>query len=511
MHTQASDQRDQGSLWEGFCGVAETFPDHVCMVMETPGEPASFTYREVVAAVPRISRWLADQGLQAGDAIVALLPHSAETLLLMLACARSGLKFAPLECTASQRELSRWLGLLTPPLVLTSPITAPRNLQMLEVQGVKQAMLTCDGQLSWLPAASSGDLPAPAGLPGKLCLATSGSTGEAKAIIIDLDILWHSGASFSAFLGLPQGELAFWNYLPQSYLGGLFNLGLMPFATGSRVFIGEVFSGKTLLQFWQTVDRLKLNALWVVPTVLRGLLKLERSVGRKGKEGIPPIRCCLLGTAPSTTAEKMAFSELIDCPVLESYGLSETTFLAGELPMEHAAEQPDSSIGPVLPYVQATTDPETGEILVQTPYQFDGYLTTESGLLDPRRADGWFPTGDVGHITDGVLHITSRLKDIVKKGGLLINLKDVERLCQELPEVREAAAVQVPHEFYGESYTVHVVVDEVTPALQQTVEELVHSQMSRQKWPERIVLRTDLPRTRSGKIAKSELEATVPA
>lgn len=76
------------------------------------------------------------------------------------------------------------------------------------------------------------------------------------------------------FHDLKDAQLRFWNYLPMSYLGGLFNLALIPLSTGGSLVIDETFSGKTFLQFWQTVERFDINAIWFVPTIARGLLSM---------------------------------------------------------------------------------------------------------------------------------------------------------------------------------------------------------------------------------------------
>ncbi len=106
---------------------------------------------------------------------------------------------------------------------------------------------------------------------GKIIMPSSGSTGEPKAIVLDADRLWLSASAFLKFHQLENQQMRFWNYLPMSYLGGLFNLSLIPLAAGGSIYIDDIFNGKTFLTFWQLLNDLKLNTLWLVPTILRGL------------------------------------------------------------------------------------------------------------------------------------------------------------------------------------------------------------------------------------------------
>src|SRR3990167_10839401 len=111
---------------------------------------------------------------------------------------------------------------------------------------------------------------------GKLIVPSSGSTGEPKAIALGGDRLWASAKAFIHYHHIDSANtgLRFWNYLPMSYLGGLFNLTLIPLAAGGSIFIDSTFNGKTFLGFWAAIERYKIDSLWLVPSVLRGLLTL---------------------------------------------------------------------------------------------------------------------------------------------------------------------------------------------------------------------------------------------
>ncbi|MGE0383841.1 MAG: class I adenylate-forming enzyme family protein [Gammaproteobacteria bacterium] len=155
---------------------------------------------------------------------------------------------------------------------------------------------------------------------------------------------------------------------------------------------------------------------------------------------------------------------------------------------------------------------ETGEVATRAPELFLGY-TNPALDLECFMADGWFRTGDIGHLdAEGFLTITDRKKDIIIRGGENISSKEVEDVLAALPAVSEAAAVAMPDELYGEKVCVFVTV---RPGASLTLDEVVAhfraSGVARQKTPERLVVLDEFPRTASSKIKKFELRARLRA
>jgi acyl-CoA synthetase (AMP-forming)/AMP-acid ligase II len=294
-----------------------------------------------------------------------------------------------------------------------------------------------------------------------------------------------------------------------SYLGGLFNLAIIPVATGGSFLVSEPSSGRTVLSFWPTVERFGIDALWMVPSLVRGLTHLAEK--NRATRRIP-VRKCFIGTAPVTRVEKQRFGALFGIEMLENYGLTETTFISSER-SSAPVSQIDGSVGTKLPYVDVELRclgdnhadlPGAREIWVRSPYLMLGYL--EDGVLKPSVDDeGFFPTGDLGAMENGELVLCGRLKDIIKKGGLLIVLKEIERLAMSYPAVLEAAAVPVPHAFYGETYVLAVRTKNAGAMELEPFNAWVQERLARHKWPEKTIILDDFPRTRSGKILKQAL------
>ena len=461
------------------------------------------TYRKLIDYVENAQTLLAKFGMKSGDTVVALLPNAIETLIMFLACLRGGYTYAPLPCTATIMEVCQWRDLTKARLCLMASPVSISVQEKLACMEWTTLTIAIGGDFDWLGNDSA--IPCEG---GRLLIASSGSTGEPKAIVLDGDRLWSAGCAFLQYHNIDSTEIRFWNYLPMSYLGGLFNLGLIPLAAGGSIFIDEPFSGKTFLTFWSTVERFKINSLWLVPSILRGLLTLVERVGQP-----MPRTCverCYLGTAPISLAEKQKFSQFFGIEPLENYGLSETAFISSERHNALALRK-QSGVGTVMPDVDiklsnVDVDGVTlHEILVRTPFMMLGYLDKSGYIELPLDDDGFLRSGDFGQISDGQLLIIGRRRDIIKKGGILVPLREIELLAETIDGILEAAAVRVSHSFYGESYELYIILKQPTEDEKIFVDNFsreFHEQLARHKWPERVVLCLDFPRTASGKIQK---------
>jgi fatty-acyl-CoA synthase len=145
-----------------------------------------------------------------------------------------------------------------------------------------------------------------------------------------------------------------------------------------------------------------------------------------------------------------------------------------------------------------------GDIWVKGPWIANGYLHGDGGeMLDD---EGFFPTGDVGHIDQyGFMKITDRSKDVIKSGGEWISSIDVEDIVTRHPAVSMAAVIAVFHKKWDERPLLLVTLKEGTSLDKQDM--LAHLEGKIAKWwmPDDVIVIDEMPMTATGKIRKLTL------
>jgi long-chain acyl-CoA synthetase len=200
------------------------------------------------------------------------------------------------------------------------------------------------------------------------------------------------------------------------------------------------------------------------------------------------------------------------CPIVEGYGLSETSPVACCNPTDSTAYT--GSIGLPLSSTEVKLlDDEghevpagaTGEIAIKGPQVMAGYWQRPDETAKVMTADGFFRTGDIGTVDErGYFRIVDRKKDMILVSGFNVYPNEVEDVLTQLDGVLECAAVGVPDEKAGEA--VKVVIVKKNPALSEAdVRAFCEANLTGYKRPKIIEFRTDLPKTPVGKILRREL------
>ena len=151
----------------------------------------------------------------------------------------------------------------------------------------------------------------------------------------------------------------------------------------------------------------------------------------------------------------------------------------------------------------------SGEVVVRAPWLTPGYCGNEDGSAALWES-GYLHTGDVGYLDDdGSLHITDRIKDVIKSGGEWISSLELEDVVSRLAGVVEAAAIGVADAHWGERPLIVVVRsdpqlsgEDILAALGEEIEQ---GRLSKWALPERIEFADSLPRTSVGKLDKKAL------
>ena len=116
---------------------------------------------------------------------------------------------------------------------------------------------------------------------------------------INCSRLWDSAEYFLSLYTTVNQKSRFWNYLPMSYLGGLFNLAIIPFVAGASFVLSDGFDATASFRFWDVVKKYKVDTIWFVPSIANLLLRLaERNNDADNQLNGALIKTAFIGTAP---------------------------------------------------------------------------------------------------------------------------------------------------------------------------------------------------------------------
>jgi long-chain acyl-CoA synthetase len=207
-----------------------------------------------------------------------------------------------------------------------------------------------------------------------------------------------------------------------------------------------------------------------------------------------------------------AFEAKFDVPILEGYGLSETSPVVtfNQLGQERKPGSVGTPVwGVEMRVVDENDEPlgagEPGEVVVRGHCVMRGYLNRPEATAEAFRG-GWFHTGDIGQIDeDGYLYIVDRLKEMIIRGGFNVYPREIEELLLTHPSVSLAAVVGIPDEEYGEEIKAYVVPK---PGAEIDPDEVIawsKERLAGYKYPRVVESRDSLPLSATGKILKKEL------
>ena len=226
------------------------------------------------------------------------------------------------------------------------------------------------------------------------------------------------------------------------------------------------------------------------------------------------LRMCVSGGAALPLEVLKGFEERFEVPILEGYGLSETSPVASFNQID-VGRKPGSIGTPIwgveMKVVDAEDrdlpDGEPGEILVRGHNVMKGYYRRPDANAEVMRG-GWFHTGDVAYRDeDGFFFIVDRIKDMIIRGGFNVYPREIEEVMMTHPAISLVAVLGVPHPSHGEEVKAFVVLQQGAEASEQEILDWCADKMAAHKRPRLVEIRDALPMTATGKILKRELRA----
>jgi fatty-acyl-CoA synthase len=207
----------------------------------------------------------------------------------------------------------------------------------------------------------------------------------------------------------------------------------------------------------------------------------------------------------------IAFMDRFGDIVYNNYNATEAGMIAVATPADLRAA-PDTAGRPAVGTeirilgddFRQLTQGETGQIFVHNASQFDGY--TSGNTKDFH--DGFMASGDVGYLDDvGRLFVVGRDDEMIVSGGENVYPIEVEKTLVAHDGVAEASVIGVDDEKYGQRLVAFVVLEDGASATPETLKQHIRDSLANYKVPRDITILNELPRSNTGKIVRSELQA----
>ena len=278
-------------------------------------------------------------------------------------------------------------------------------------------------------------------------------------------------------------------------------------AKGGTAILLDPFDAEEALRL---IDEHRVQVWTAVPTMCLRIQALPEAV--LDRHDLSSITALNVGAAAVPFSLKTWIMERLGPVLWEAYGCSEAGMISFISPEDQLAK-PGSSGRPYDGVRIDIIDEDwnrlpagaTGEIAVNTPVVLKNYLGRDALGEDTVR-DGFYRTGDVGHIDeDGHLFITDRIKDMIVAGGVNVYPAEVEKAILEHPAVVDCAVIGIPHEDFGEQPLAFIV-----PAPGKTVNTgemaaFLKERLASFKLPRVFEFVEELPTNPMGKVLKQEL------
>jgi len=293
----------------------------------------------------------------------------------------------------------------------------------------------------------------------------------------------------------------------------------MHHGAGPAIVGGAIRSGNTMvmLRRFDPEEALRLIdthriAVWTgVPTMYKRIAGLPP--GTVTKYDVSSIRSLGVGAAPVPYSLKEWIIAHFGPVLNEGYGTTEAGMITA-LTAEMQTKKPGSS-GLPHTHVELSIRDENGaelsrgtvgEIWVKTPVVIGQYLNAKPLGADVLDANGFFRTGDMGHVdADGYLFITDRANDMIISGGVNIYPAEIEAALLKHRAVQDAAVIGIPDDEFGEQVKAFVELKSGLAATQDDLLAHCKDELASYKRPKSIDIVAELPRNTMGKLLKKDL------
>ena len=485
---------------------ARATPEKAFLFSESDGR--QFTYAEFDAAVNRAASLLASHRVGKGDVVSLLMPNSAEYIIAYFACWKLGALAGPVNSLLKEHETAFVMNNSEAKAVLIHSAFLERLENIRSGLPHLQSVIIFDGEAKATNEFKSDE--PPVAQLGKdhdaIIIYTSGTTGKPKGCLLTHANVIANARQISEWLHFTDNDRLL-TIMPLFHMNAVSVTTISALYAGGSTVISPKFSAS---QFWEIISDYQVTSFGSVATMLSILLNTY-------PEGVPEglktdqLRFAMCGSAPVPAEVIKTFEETFDCPVVEGYGLSESTCRSTFNPPNELrrAGSCGLAIGNEMKVFddndREVADGELGEIVLRGENILKGYYKDPEANSIAFR-NGWFHTGDIGYRDkDGYFYIVDRKSDMIIRGGENIYPREIDEVLYQHTAVAAAATIGIPDPLYGEEVAAFVVLKDGLKVSEKELITYCTERLADYKCPKSIRIVKDIPKGPTGKLLKREL------
>jgi acyl-CoA synthetase (AMP-forming)/AMP-acid ligase II len=497
------------NVWDFLERAAYVYPDRVAVVDEpnVVGSLGSITYAQLEARARGMALALDRMGIGDGERIAIVSPNAARVQVAFFGLSGFNRIVVPANFRLTAEEIRYIVEHSGATVLLVDPeldqaLAAVKARHRIVMDGVHDAELFAEAPAGARPRRREIDENETASVNY-----TSGTTARPKGVQVTHRNIWLNATTFGWHTGVSDREV-YLHTLPMFHCNG-WGMGYAVTGMGGRHIVLRKVDGEEILK---RVESHGVSLMCGAPAVVAAILgaaEKRRATGR-AIPGRGTVRMVVAG-APPPSKVIARMQEELGWEFIQIYGLTETspllTFNRAGPELDGLANDEKARLlartGPPALGVQIRVD-ENGEVLARSNHVFEGYWEQPAETAKAI-VDGWFHTGDGGHMDGPCLVISDRKKDVIITGGENVSSIEVEDCLFQHPSVAEAAVIGVPDEKWGETIKALVVLKPGTAATEKDLIDFCRGRMAHFKCPTSIEIRSELARTATGKLQKFKL------
>jgi long-chain acyl-CoA synthetase len=469
-------------------------------------DDAEYSYARIDNASAHVAGLLYEHGFQPGDRVGLMLPNVPHFPAIYYGILRAGGVVVPMNVLLKRREVAYYLGDSGARLLFAWHDFGEEAAPGCEDAGARLVSVAPGAfQQQAHAAPARRELADVADDDTAVILYTSGTTGKPKGAELTHANLRVNAGVKGELIGLGQDDVIL-GALPLFHSFGqtaAMNAGIREGATLS------LLARFDPLKALQVMERDRVTLFLGVPTMYFAML----GVPADQRPDTSSLRVCVSGGASLPVEVLHAWEREFKSPILEGYGLSETSPVACFNRLDRA-RKPGSIGVPITDVEMRVVDEqgaelpagEVGEIVIRGPNVMKGYWQRPDATAEAIRDGGWFHSGDLARMdADGDFFIVDRKKDMIIRGGYNVYPREVEEVLYEHPAVAEAAVVAIPDPGLGEEIGAAVALKAGAQATPDELQAFVKERVAAYKYPRHVWLVPELPKGPTGKILKREI------